>query len=254
MAADVNRLNPISQADCSYWAFPIRAGTIQAMDLDPARVRLLALVADETTDLATVSRAIGRNHAYLQQFIKRGIPRRLPEDAREALSRHFGVDPDEFRPEGPGHRRNKSPDLVSVAGHEYALLPVYDLRLSAGPGSYHDQGEPLFYEPYRFQWLRSISAASPEHLIVARVDGDSMENTLHNGDQVLIDRSRRRATRDGIYGLRRDDELQVKRIAVDPRNGLLTIISDNPTYPRWPDVNPDSVDIIGRVIWLGRQV
>lgn len=135
------------------------------------------------------------------------------------------------------------------------MLPAYDLRLSAGPGAWvGDESEPMHYEPYRFQWLRSLTAAAPEMLVLARVEGDSMENTLHNGDQVLIDRSRRRASRDGIYGFRRDDELQVKRIAVDPRSGLLTILSDNPQYPRWEGVNPDDIDIIGRVIWLGRQV
>lgn len=227
------------------------------MDLDPARLRLLQLVTDNDTDLATVSRAIGRNHAYLQQYIKRGTPRTLPEDVREAISRHFrgNVSPDEFRAAGAIEREARKPrELIPIEGQEYALLPVYDLRLSAGPGSYADNGEPLYWEPHRFQWLRSITGTSPEMLIIARVEGDSMENTLHNGDQVLLDRSRNQATRDGIYGLRREDELQVKRIAVDPRNGLLTIISDNPSYPRWPRVRPDTIEIIGRVIWLGRQV
>lgn len=148
-----------------------------------------------------------------------------------------------------------SKDLVAIGGQEFALLPVYDLRLSAGPGAWaSDDSEPLFHEPYRHQWLRSITAAAPSMLIVARVEGDSMENTLHSGDQVLIDRSRKRANRDGIYGFRLDDELMVKRIAVDPQTRLLSIISDNSQYPRWDGVRPDSIDIIGRVIWLGRQV
>jgi transcriptional regulator with XRE-family HTH domain len=147
-------------------------------------------------------------------------------------------------------------DLVEIDSQQYALLPVYDLRLSAGPGAWNQgQGDPLFYEPYRLQWLRSITAAPPEMLVLARVEGDSMEKTLRDGDQVLLDRSRRRAAVDGIFGLRRGDEMQVKRIAVDPRSGLLTIISDNTDYPRWEGINPDTIEIIGRVIWLlGRSV
>lgn len=149
----------------------------------------------------------------------------------------------------------KTTDIIKIGGEDYALIPVYDLRLSAGPGAWSSgRGDPLFYEPHRFQWLRSISTAPPEMLALARVEGDSMEKTLRNGDQVLLDRTRRRATVDGIYGLRRDEEMQVKRIAVDPRSGLLTIISDNPEYPRWEGISPDSIEIIGRVIWLGRQV
>lgn len=234
------------------------AGDNHPMDLDAPRLRLLQLVADRDTDLATASRLVGKNHAYLQQYVKRGTPRNLPEEVRQALAAHFRVDADEFRPDGvpPGAAvARKARHLVPIAGHDYALLPVYDLRLSAGPGAWAgDDSEPLYFEPYRFQWLRSITAAAPEMLVVARVEGDSMEPTLHNGDQVLLDRTRTRATRDGIYGLRRDEDLQVKRVAVDPRSGLLTIISDNVQYPRWEGVNPEAVEIIGRVIWLGREV
>jgi hypothetical protein len=73
-------------------------GDNPGMNLDPVRSRLLALVAERKTDLATVSRAIPRNHAYLQQFVTRGTPRNLSEEVRESLGRHFGVDADEFRP------------------------------------------------------------------------------------------------------------------------------------------------------------
>lgn len=66
----------------------MKTGTIQ---------RLVDLIVERKTDLATVSRAIGKNHAYLQQFIKRRVPRLLPEDVREALGSHFGVDPNLFR-------------------------------------------------------------------------------------------------------------------------------------------------------------
>lgn len=42
--------------------------------------------------LASLSRLIGRNAAYLQQFIERGTPRRLPEDIRLALAQHWQMD------------------------------------------------------------------------------------------------------------------------------------------------------------------
>ena len=52
------------------------------MNLDPPRTLLLKLIADYETDLASVSKALGRNHAYLQQYIKRGTPQELPEEVR----------------------------------------------------------------------------------------------------------------------------------------------------------------------------
>ena len=64
---------------------------------DPVRTRLIDLIAERGADLATVSRAIGRNHSYLHTFVRKGIPTRLGEREREALATYFGVHPDEFR-------------------------------------------------------------------------------------------------------------------------------------------------------------
>lgn len=85
------------------------------MNLDPARARLLELVAENQTDLAAVSKAIGRNHAYLHQFVKKGKPRNLRDDMREALARHFGVSPDEFRSGGQAvHAADTRQELIGL--------------------------------------------------------------------------------------------------------------------------------------------
>ena len=60
--------------------------------------------------------------------------------------------------------------------------------------------------------------------------------------------------RDGIYVLRRDDALLVKRIAPSPASRRIMIKSDNSSYPSWPDCAIDEVDIIGRVVWVGRRL
>jgi phage repressor protein C with HTH and peptisase S24 domain len=36
--------------------------------------------------------------------------------------------------------------------------------------------------------------------------------------------------------------------------GRITVQSDNPAYPDWPDCSPDQIQPIGRVIWSGRKV
>jgi len=228
------------------------------MELDTVRQRLAQLINDQETDLKAVSLKIGKNHAYLQQFLSKGVPRTLPEDVREALGAHFGVSPDEFKSR-PGQKLAATPvprgEPITIGGEEYETLPVFDLRLSAGPGAWEDgDGQPLYFEPYRRQWLKSLTAATQGYLMIARVDGDSMEPTLYGGDQVLIDLTKNRASRDGIYGLRRSDDLHVKRISVDPQSGMLTILSDNARYPPYPNVDPDSISVIGRVIWLGRKI
>ncbi|WP_342657150.1 hypothetical protein NPJ82_09350 [Sphingomonas sp. NY01] len=42
--------------------------------------------------MANLSRSIGRNDAYLQQYVARGTPRRLPEDERRKLAMILQVD------------------------------------------------------------------------------------------------------------------------------------------------------------------
>lgn len=59
--------------------------------LDP-REALLAIAAERKESLSNLSVLIGRNRAYLQQYIRRGSPRRLPEKDRKLLSKYLGVD------------------------------------------------------------------------------------------------------------------------------------------------------------------
>ena len=79
---------------------------------DPVRALVEQLVADRQVELAKVSRAIGRNHAYLSQFLTRGVPRRLPERVREALASYFNISPEELRP--PDERGSALPRSPEV--------------------------------------------------------------------------------------------------------------------------------------------
>ena len=86
-------------------------------------------------------------------------------------------------------------------------------------------------------------------------NGDAMEPTLRSGDSVLVDCAQKRPQRtDGIYVIRTDGALQVKRLQVEVVQGLLTILSDNKAYEVQRGVRPDDVTVVGRVIWLGRAL
>jgi len=41
---------------------------------------------------------------------------------------------------------------------------------------------------------------------------------------------------------------------VSPAARSVSIRSDNPAYPGWPDCDPAAVDIVGRVVWTGRRI
>jgi transcriptional regulator with XRE-family HTH domain len=59
--------------------------------LDPVRERIVTLAAHRGLSLKQLSLKIGRNHAYLQQFVRRGTPRTLPEKTRLELAAILGV-------------------------------------------------------------------------------------------------------------------------------------------------------------------
>lgn len=65
------------------------------------RATVERLAAEQGESLAALSRMLRRNDAYLQQFVKRGSPKRLPEDARLLLAQFFGVDERELGARDP---------------------------------------------------------------------------------------------------------------------------------------------------------
>jgi phage repressor protein C with HTH and peptisase S24 domain len=214
------------------------------MSTDP-RLVLERLCAERGEDFAGLSRMLGRNPAYIQQFVRRGVPKRLKEEERRKLARYFSV------PEavlgGPKEQPDRNDGLVSVRRHAVSA--------SAGPGAVvgEEMGRP--YLAFDERWLKSLTSTPAERLSVVRVEGDSMAPTLNPGDDILIDLGDcGDRIRDGIYVLRAEDALVVKRLALNPVARRVTVQSDNPAYPDWPDCSLEAINCIGRVIWAGRRI
>mgnify|MGYP006178313139 CR=1 FL=1 len=125
---------------------------------------------------------------------------------------------------------------------------------SAGAGT-SVEGEPVEGEvAFDPKWLRDLGA-DPRALSIIRVEGDSMAPTLDDGDDILVDGGDAAARlRDGIYVLRMDDMLSVKRIAIEPQGKRVSVLSDNPTFPSWTGLEKRALNIVGRVLWFGRAL
>jgi phage repressor protein C with HTH and peptisase S24 domain len=211
---------------------------------DPRAV-LERLCAERGEDFAGLSRMLGRNSAYIQQFVRRGVPKRLKEEERRKLARYFSIS--ETLLGGPPESEQAPSGLVSVNRH-----PV---SVSAGPGAVvaEELGRPYF--AFDERWLKALTPSRPSKLSIVRVEGDSMAPTLNAGDDILVDLGDGAGRlRDGIYVLRTDDAVVVKRLALNPTGRRVTVKSDNPAYPDWPDCGLDEINPIGRVIWAGRRV
>lgn len=210
------------------------------MDGEP-RAALDALIRERREDYAALSRFLGRNPAYIQQFIKRGVPKKLDEEDRRALAQYFGVSEALL-----GGRETGGNELLSV--------PVLDVQASAGPGAFPDSERAQARMRFDPSWLRGLKL-DPAHLSVIQVTGDSMAPTLDDGDDILVDQGdAATALRDGIYVLRMDGALNVKRLIVDRVRRRVSVKSDNPAYTSWPTLDLAQLDVIGRVVWAGRRL
>jgi phage repressor protein C with HTH and peptisase S24 domain len=226
------------------------------MDKSDPRFALEQLIRERGEDYASLSRLIGRNSAYIQQFIKRGVPRKLDEDDRRILAQYFGVSQQMLG--GPIEQTPRAVQAVAAAktarDSELVLIPYISARASAGPGALGFDERVSGRLAFRHDWLRDLTGGSPTGLSVISVTGDSMIPTLSDGDDILVDcNDGGDRLRDGIYVLRVDDMLNVKRLAMKPGGGF-EVRSDNPSYPNWSDCDLTTVSIIGRVVWAGRKI
>lgn len=220
--------------------------------MDDVREQLDRLIRDRGEGCAALSRMLGRNPAYIQQFIRRGTPRKLDEADRQMLARYFGVE--EVLLGGPVGRPVRQPGHNGGTAATVAMVPRLQIGASAGPGALVEREAKQSAIGFDHRWLRSLGA-NPGDVSIIQVRGDSMAPTLADGDDIMVSKDDGvNRVRDGIYVLRVDDTLMVKRLSVNPASGALNIRSDNPVYPDFEDCDPASVTVIGRVIWIGRRL
>lgn len=206
-----------------------------------ARETLARLARERGSSLASLSRMLGRNTTYLQQYISKGSPRKLEEDDRRKLARFFGVSETLL-----GASQEKSYDSAD----EWVDVPRLSVEASAGPGA-AAVAETAF-DAFRFsrKWLRE-QALEAGKLSAVRVIGDSMEPLLREGDDLLVD-TRAQPFRDGIYVLRLDGNLLVKRVTAQGA-GRFSILSQNLAYPPL-SVEARDFELLGRVVWKSGRV
>ena len=107
---------------------------------DPGRRALIMALAasDPPITLKQASRAIGRNDAYLQQFLYRGTPRRLPEDVRHQLAAFLDID--QSRLAGKNIITGASPQARAAA--RKSILPARPHMTPIVSGCFRANGLP----------------------------------------------------------------------------------------------------------------
>lgn len=137
---------------------------------------------------------------------------------------------------------------------DLAVIPQFDIGLAMGAGTtMAERYEQTGIVPFARGWLRSLMRGSFQELFVARGDGDSMEPTLKDGDIVLIDAAQQTIrAQDRIWAVVYGDLGMIKRIRRTP-SGSYLLLSDNPTVPP-VECFDGEMNVIGRVVWIGRKI
>ncbi len=134
------------------------------------------------------------------------------------------------------------------------LVPVYAVQASAGPGALVSEEYQEYSLAFPPSYLKTLTSSSPKNLSIISVKGESMEPTLLDNDIVLLDMSKTNLSYDGLFVIRFDDALHVKRVGRSPKKGHITIISDNKElYPPMTAAVAD-IEPVGKVLWYGRKV
>jgi phage repressor protein C with HTH and peptisase S24 domain len=139
----------------------------------------------------------------------------------------------------------------SPSPEDSIMIPVYgNVQASAGNGLHVLDEDPT---DFRYLPVDLLPKKNGNYKMIF-VSGDSMSPTLNPGEPILIDVDIKTIYGNGVYIIRIDGELYVKRL--DKRiDGSTEVISDNPIYGRY-DIHPNGhqIDIIGKVVMTFKKL
>jgi phage repressor protein C with HTH and peptisase S24 domain len=149
--------------------------------MDTARLTIVSRVAELGLSLSELSLKVGKNHAYFQQYVKRGVPTRLPEEVRGRVAEILGID----------ERILKEPSSSSLEFFKVstehrsvtrgtAWIPVYGHAMGGKDGEFILSGNQVS------EVLAPPSLSHVPDAYAVYVVGDSMEPRYYAGETVFV--------------------------------------------------------------------
>lgn len=147
--------------------------------MDDVRKIVLEFSKKPGWSLAKLSRQIGRNPTYLQQFITKGSPERLDEVDRSALALIMSVDEEAL---GGPRRRGRIPHNARMSGSIAlgATVPAYGQAVGGNEGQFILNGNKIA------DILAPPSLAGVPGAYAVYVVGESMEPRYMPGEAVFV--------------------------------------------------------------------
>lgn len=208
------------------------------------QIKLLRNLNKKT--LVSFAKELGISPSYLSEV--ENNKKSVSQETIYLLLEKFGINPS-WLLTGEGEMFRSQESKQPPANDDYVLIPLFSGFISAGKGTIADDTIET-YLSFRKDWIKR--KGTPENMSLIRVSGDSMEPTLSTNDIVLIDHSRKNIVKNGIYAIRIDDEIILKRLQPISKN-IIQVISDNPKYPPYT-IPPSELDIIGKALWYAHEI
>lgn len=156
---------------------------------DPARRLVAAKIKEKKADMAFLSREIGMNQTYVQQYLTKGSPKWLPEIQRAKLARLLDIDEQALRPpefgEFPQGRAIQNSPLYRAMSPSLAysgpdMVPVKGTGAGGSDGKNEWNGETVD------NVARPQSLVGVPNAYAVYVHGDSMEPRYKHGELVFM--------------------------------------------------------------------
>ncbi|MGE4418852.1 MAG: S24 family peptidase [Sulfurimonas sp.] len=141
----------------------------------------------------------------------------------------------------------QSPESLIEATNRFFMVKYFgNVNASAGGGADTDKEEVQGIEiPHEFALMLG-GERELKHIEAINVSGDSMEPTFSYNDIVFINRSKTDLQRGGVFTIRTEAGLFIKRVQ-KRIDGKIDIISDNQVYST-QTLEPSEIEVIGRVV------
>lgn len=145
-----------------------------------------------------------------------------------------------------GNRTSHPTFITPASGTDVALIPRWNVEVSAGLGRENYDQLPAGRVPIARSLLASLDV-DEQHAHFVTAAGDSMLETIADGDSVLVNTADQVVRREGIYVVSIGDRALIKRVQIVASMNAVRLISDNARYePEIAQLNDHNFRVIGR--------
>ncbi|MEL6117783.1 S24 family peptidase [Photobacterium sp. SP02] len=135
-------------------------------------------------------------------------------------------------------------------------IPEFNVQAAAGAGCLSNTEYQTSVFTVSTALVRSLGLL-PEYSAIVFCSGESMLPTMDDGDRILVDtRELTEPVKDGVYVIRIDEMVYVKRLKWNILNQSYRVVSDNPSYEDFEMAGEDlkRLKIIGRAAMVMRSL